>query len=113
MTELKLPYPPTANSIWRSGRRRTYRSEKYRAWLSRASWEAKLQCPGKVIGPYELTMRVSRPDKRKRDLDNLLKPISDLLCTIGVIEDDSLCRRILAEWITEGDGMIVRIEPTV
>jgi len=66
-----------------------------------------------VIGPYELTVRVSRPDERKRDLDNLLKPISDLLCSIGVIEDDSLCRRILAEWITDGDGMIVRIEPTM
>lgn len=90
MIELRLPLPPSTNQIWRRGRDQTYRSENYRAWLAEAGWTAKAQRPGKVVGPYALTVRATRPDRRKWDLDNLLKPISDLLCSIGVIEDDSL-----------------------
>jgi crossover junction endodeoxyribonuclease RusA len=53
----------------------------------------------------------ARPDKRKRDIDNLLKPISDLLKSIGAIEDDYLCEMISARWVTNGDGVAIRIEP--
>jgi crossover junction endodeoxyribonuclease RusA len=94
---LRLPLPPSTNHIWRRGPGQTYKSQNYRDWITQAGWTAKAQRPGKVVGPYALTMRAARPHRRKRDLDNLLKPISDLLCGIGIIEDDSLCRRILAE----------------
>jgi heat shock protein HtpX len=37
-----------------------------------------------------LQVQAVRPDKRRRDLDNLLKASSDLLTRLNVIEDDSL-----------------------
>jgi crossover junction endodeoxyribonuclease RusA len=57
-----------------------------------------------------LAIEAVRPDKRRRDIDNLIKPVSDLLCSIGVIEDDSYCEKVSAEWITGGEGILTRIE---
>lgn len=86
------------------------RSEKYVAWLREAGWEAKLQARGgMIVGEYDLTVKAVRPDKRKRDLDNLLKPISDLIVGAGLVEDDSLCRRIVAEWAPTGSPLQVII----
>lgn len=111
MVELWLPYPPSANSLWRSAKGRVYRSRKYVDWLTEAGIEAKMQRAGKITGPYKISITAARPDKRKRDLDNLLKSISDLLKSIGAIEDDHLCEMLTARWATSGDGVSVRLEP--
>ena len=110
--ELWLPFPPSANHIWRTGGKRVYRSAKYMAWREAASVEslAQFKQKNKILGPYKLTITAARPDKRRRDLDNLLKPISDLLRFIGAIEDDSLCEMLTARWVTQGEGVSVRIE---
>ena len=42
---LRLPVPPSANRLWRSGRRRVFRSPEYVAWLVEAGWRSKAQCP--------------------------------------------------------------------
>ena len=39
-----------------------------------------------------------RPDKRRRDLGNLEKVVSDFLQDMKIIEDDSLAESILLEW---------------
>ena len=109
--EFWLPYPPSANHLWRSARGRTYRSRAYVDWLAEAGLYAKQQFKQTLKGPYKLTITAARPDKRKRDLDNILKPISDLLKSIGAIEDDHLCEMLTARWVTSGDGVSVRIEP--
>lgn len=107
-----VPIPPSANHIWRSGRGRVYRSAKYMDWLTEAGWQIRAQyCPiPTVTGPYKLSLTAARPDKRKRDLDNLIKPISDLLKAVGVIEDDHLCEMLSLRWATSGEGVNVRIE---
>ncbi len=64
-----------------------------------------------IKGPYKISITAARPDNRKRDLDNILKPISDLLKTMGAIEDDHLCEMLTARWVTSGDGVTVRLEP--
>ena len=69
------------------------------------------QRPGGIKGPYALSILAKRPDKRRRDIDNLIKPISDLLMTVGVIEDDSDCDLVSARWVTIGDGVRVLITP--
>lgn len=111
MIELWLPYPPSANNLWRSAKGRTYRSRAYVDWLTEAGLLAKSQRAGSITGPYKLSVTAARPDKRKRDLDNILKPISDLLKSIGAIEDDNLCEMLTARWVTTGDGVAVRLEP--
>jgi crossover junction endodeoxyribonuclease RusA len=108
---LNLPYPPSANHLWRRARKGMMLSERYENWLAEAGWTAKAQRPGRILGRYKLSIHALRPDKRRRDLDNIIKPISDLLKSVGVIEDDSLCEMITARWVTAGEGVEVHIEP--
>lgn len=41
-------------------------------------------------GVYSLMIYVRPPDKRKRDIDNLLKPLLDSLVDYGALPDDSM-----------------------
>ncbi len=111
MVELTLPYPPSANRLWVRARKGMRKSDAYSDWLTEAGWEAKRQRPASILGPYKISVTASRPDKRRRDLDNILKPISDLLQSIGVIRDDADCELISARWVTAGEGVTVRVEP--
>ena len=59
------------------------KSDRYAAWLTEASWEAKRQRPAHIAGPYVLSVEAARPDRRARDIDNILKAVSDLLEGVG------------------------------
>ncbi len=110
---LVLPFPPSVNNLFinlKSGGRAP--SARYKAWVTEAGWEAKRQRPGKVVGPYTLCIRAGRPDARKRDIDNLAKPVNDLLKTLGVIEDDSLCQRLEMSWAGPGKTISVNVLST-
>lgn len=111
MVELQLPMPPSANHLWVRARKGMRKSERYVAWLMLAAIEARKQSFQRVSGPYKLSMCVSRPNKRRADIDNKIKPVSDLLAHLGVIEDDCLCEMVTARWVTTGQGVHVRIEP--
>lgn len=87
------------------------KSERYVAWLMLAAIEARQQTFERISGPYKLSVSIVRPDRRRRDIDNTIKPISDLLMHIGAIEDDSNCEMVSARWVTTGKGVQVRIEP--
>jgi crossover junction endodeoxyribonuclease RusA len=112
MIELQLPLPPSTNRIWRSARGRVFKSPEYRAWLQECGLHVDVQRPGRIDGHYALTVLATRPDRRRRDLDNLLKPVGDALRNTGIIEDDSLCDSINATWISSGAGMTVRVRST-
>ena len=45
--------------------------------------------PNGLEGPYSVWIQVRPPDRRKRDLDNLLKPVLDSLTEYEAITDDS------------------------
>jgi crossover junction endodeoxyribonuclease RusA len=112
MTVFTLPVlPPSANRIWRRSGSRIHKSSAYTNWLSASAMFAKGQRPKAVSGPYKLTIAAVRPDKRRRDIDNLIKPISDLLVSIGIVRDDSDCDMVSARWVTRGEGVSIRIEP--
>lgn len=90
MIVLTLPFPPTINHCY--GQRKF--GGKY---LKPAGVLFKQMVADLVAdeGAKTLTGRVSlfavayMPDKRKRDLDNLLKLLQDALTSAGVYEDDS------------------------
>lgn len=111
VANLQLPFPPSANRIWRKGGDHIHKSTEYKNWLMDAGLIAKSQRQPGIVGPYKLSIQASRPDRRRRDLDNLIKPISDLLTTIGIIDDDCHCELLTARWVTVGHGIAVRIEP--
>lgn len=112
-----LPYPPSANDrlTVRKGGKGFVNTDRYRAWKSEAAWVVAMAArdQGSVPGHYTLDVVVMRPRlRRTRDLDNLLKAISDALKDGGAIEDDSLCQMIRIAWgqpDEAGPGVLCRI----
>jgi crossover junction endodeoxyribonuclease RusA len=116
-----LPWPPTVNTYWRNiGKGRTILSAKARAYRIAADATIRHQrtvqgCDGAppLLGRISVAIVAHPPDRRRRDLDNLLKPLGDCLTHGGVIVDDSLIDRLLIE---RGepieDGLVlVSVEP--
>lgn len=114
MIEVRLPLPPSVNALYANvaGKGRV-KSARYRTWLNAAGWELKARKRGKVSGDYQLWIWAERPDKRRRDLGNLEKPISDLLVANGVVEDDSQCIGIHIYWAGAGRECTVKVEPAI
>jgi len=95
---IDLPFPPSLNGNWKAGGGGIYASPRYKAWKEEAGWEIRRQKPAKIDGRFEAEMVFARPDERKRDLDNLAKPVLDALKAANVIEDDSLASRLTLAW---------------
>lgn len=104
MLTLTIPFPPSMNRLWRASKGGgVYRSPEYAKWKEHACWEIASQCRSERLqGPFKLTMLVVPPDKRHRDLDNLLKASLDALAGAGVIANDRHCRWIEARWVEDG-----------
>ncbi|WP_395443596.1 RusA family crossover junction endodeoxyribonuclease [Caulobacter sp. UC70_42] len=98
MIAVSLPYPPSANRLWRAVKGRNIKSAAYREWEGRALVAIAQQRPGHIDGPYSIHIEATRPDRRRRDLGNLEKPLSDALVSAGVVRDDCEAVRILVEW---------------
>jgi len=112
VNEIYLPFPPSQNHIWKKTPTGMRISKGYEDWQIIAGLALNKQRPKKITGAYKLTIQASRPDKRRRDLDNIaFKAINDLLVKHGVVEDDSLCEMLSARWVTDGEGVCVRVEP--
>lgn len=115
MVRLTIPYPPSANRLWRSFAGRVIKSLEYRMWLSTAMVEILGQRPKTISGKYVLIIMATPPDRRARDLDNLVKPISDALAAAKVIQNDSQAKRLIVEWTddppTPGGRVEVLIHP--
>lgn len=98
MRELVLPYPPSANRLWTRTRRGMRRTDEYKSWIEECQLATIRQRGKPIESHYCLNVVADRPDKRRRDLDNLLKPVSDGLVHSGVIPDDHMCVAIQAAW---------------
>ena len=84
--DVTLPWPPTVNTYWRAVNGRNILSKKARAYKKEAAIFLKRQ---DLKGDLQVMIRCNMPDKRRRDLDNLLKPLLDVMGDCGVYEDDS------------------------
>lgn len=106
---LECRAPPSANACFRNaaGKGRV-KTKVYTDWITAAAWDIAVQNPGCVSGPYHLLVTVKRANLRK-DLDNFIKPISDLLVTMGVVDDDRFCESISAQWSDKWTGVRVTV----
>jgi len=111
MIRYSLPYPPSVNNLFFNRGRGRGRTDAYNAWREAAGYAIVQQGRKRLSGPVSLAIALVRPDKRRRDIDNALKPILDLLVSMGVIEDDSLVQRISIQWTHEGAPCSVIVQP--
>jgi crossover junction endodeoxyribonuclease RusA len=89
---LNLPYPPTINHYWRHVGRKVLISAGGRAFRQNVLAEvvhshgnARFAAADRLA----VAITVAPPDRRKRDLDNLLKPLLDALEKAGIYANDA------------------------
>lgn len=122
MTEAKnkrvfklVDLPPSANNLHkhfiRRGKIVRVKTDQYVNWLKAAIWDLQTKRGRIFQSPYHLEILVQRnwKSKRARDIDNLIKPISDALVKAGMVKDDSLAESVKASW----SDKIVGIEITI
>ena len=107
-----LPWPPSVNHYWKAGR--SFRTNKPNRYLSTKASEfreaVKLLCGRSqpCTGRIGIRADVYPPDRRTRDLDNLLKGILDSITAAGVILDDCQIDEIcMSRKAVHKGGMVV------
>lgn len=85
-----LPWPPSLNRYWRNVAGKTLISADGRAYREAVKLMAvEEQWPNYGESRLSVTIEAWVPDKRRRDLDNMLKSALDSLTHAGVWNDDS------------------------
>lgn len=112
MTTFLLPYPPSWNRLYRIARNRFYKHRDYVEWQRWATIAVTDQVmPRRFDGAVKVTCRVGRPDRRKRDLDNAIKAVGDLLPLLGFIENDHQIHHWDVAWDERNkNGVLVIID---
>lgn len=87
--QLSLPLPPSVNHYWgQSGKQRFIgkKGKEFRAQVMDAVNEAGIQ---PLEGRLAVHIALFPPDRRKRDVDNVLKSLLDACEHAGCYENDS------------------------
>ena len=118
MTEISVNFPgfpPSTNELYVNAGRRRVKSKKYRTWLDGAALfirgEASLQGSRITEGPFAVDIEVYGMSRR-RDLDNIVKPILDAIVASGATPDDRYLDHLLVRRISSPfRQVIVTISP--
>ena len=82
--------------------------------INKVIWELQNQSENTSINiPVNVEILFVLPDRRRRDLDNIMKTLGDCLVYSGILKDDSLIyKQTLEKVIIKGEqGVIIRIYP--
>lgn len=86
---LDVPWPPTGNHAYTVARGRKILSKEGRAYRDAVSNRIAIAVGGKLLtGRIAVRISAYPPDRRVRDLDNLIKLPIDCVKRAGVIADD-------------------------
>ena len=93
LIELRLPWPPSVNAIWRNvvinKRPRTLLSKAGRDWFAIAAGQVMQQRAGlRILGRAAVDLMLHAPDRRAIDIDNRAKAVLDALTKGGMWHDD-------------------------
>ena len=117
--KLILPFPPSVNTYWRAVPRgrgvANILSKKARAYQGAAKAAIGFVHPQwRFTGPVAVEVTLHRPDRRRRDLDNYLKPLFDAITHAGAWEDDSQIVQMVIKWadkpVSGGKAVVVITE---
>lgn len=112
MIELELPYPPSVNHYWRRVGPRTLISRGGRAFRSSVCAILAAQGVRPLRGPLAVSIELFPPDRRRRDVDNVMKSLLDALAHGGAYHDDSQVAwlTIQRRGVVPGGKVRVRLE---
>ena len=113
MIKLELPYPPTVNHYWKHTRGGIhYVTAQGKAYQQAVSLAVKMAKVPPFTSKVMLKVDMYPPDNRKRDIDNIFKALLDGLTKSGIIADDSLIYKLVAEKheAIKGGKVIVEME---
>ena len=103
--ELKItvPFPPSVNHYLLKHRFGVTKTTKTKAYNQLINFDIKLQNANLGLDiPLFVTYNFWMPDRRKRDIANFEKVLTDSLVTAGVMVDDN----IIHKWQMERMGIV-------
>lgn len=104
-----LPWPPASNHYRIPVRGRLILSSAARAYYERCAVVLLAQgVPRGIVEPVELEIIAHQPDRRRRDLDGLLKQPLDALTKHGLWDDDSRVHALAIRWGEPEAGGLLR-----
>lgn len=103
-----LPYPPSLNHLWRRVGNKTLLSAEGRKYHATASLLVRIKSQGIPRPPHRVTLLATPPDRRKRDLDNLIKAVLDPVYR-GLGMDDSVVEDLAIRWRRDGNGARIEV----
>lgn len=88
--KLRLPFPPSLNATYRWGRGNWYKTKAATdyTWMVKQAFLTKQIRGFEADKPLKLTVNAYPADKRKHDVDNILKVLMDSLQTAKVYDND-------------------------
>ena len=105
MIVFTLPKPPSTNRLYKrllvrnkAGHMRRPRTKEYEKWRELAGWmiiEQRSKQDKKIEGNYKMTFTL---EPCGLDLGNAEKACSDLLQSMGIIDNDKFAREINMRW---------------
>lgn len=115
---IKLPYPPSANKYYRNVGNKTLISSAgrdYRKRVNAVVTECMLRTGQRTYkGRLSVYLGMVAPDRRRRDIDNIQKPLLDALQHARVFEDDEHIDLLITERLAadkETAGVVCVVEP--
>jgi crossover junction endodeoxyribonuclease RusA len=110
LVTLTLPWPPSVNSYWRRNGSRYFVSAKgiqYRKEVFFIAYDVRANSIFPKDERISVSIKAYPPDKRKRDLDNILKSLLDSLQHAGVYDDDSQIDKLYIERYTPLNSQVI------
>lgn len=88
--EIDLPIPPSVNTMQRNSRRGRYDTPAYKTFKEEAGWAIRqLSRIPNYTKPVKISYTFYFKTKRLVDIDNFVKPCSDVLTRMNVLQDDN------------------------
>lgn len=111
---ISLPYPPSGNHMWKHAKGKHYLTKEATSYYEQVAWVIK--SAGMAMGlecRLEVEVDIYPPDKRKRDLSNVIKVVEDGCTKAGLWLDDSQIDRLVLQRMPsiKGGAIALRIAP--